>query len=158
MIVYHGTSKQQWKPNSNHGYYVSETLSHAFYHAHERANETDSMPIIVQIDTERLSNDFEYLPDNDCHEMDGYETWTDSLKDKGSFILKGNTNNILTSKPTTPFESENLFINHEGDIVELLPENATNNYGDVLRWVKCINGNDVSIWEKEFKSTFLRVA
>ncbi|MFT6904990.1 MAG: hypothetical protein ACJAS1_001644 [Oleiphilaceae bacterium] len=54
--------------------------------------------------------------------------------------------------------SGDLFINNEGDIVELLPNTTTSKYGDVLYWVKCINGNVVSIFEAEFKSIFSKVA
>ena len=95
MIVYHGTSEKHWQPKSNNGYlFVSENLEHAFYHAFERSSESDSVPVIVVIDTEALNGHFEYLPDNDCHDMDGYQTWRESLNDKGSFILKGNTSSL----------------------------------------------------------------
>lgn len=152
MIVYHGTSEKYWQPKSNNGYlFVSENLDHAFYHAFERAKESDSAPVMVLIDTETLNGHFEYLPDNDCHEMDGYVTWRESLNDKGSFILKGDTS-------TLPSVSSESYINKQGDIVHLLPETATNAKGDLLRWLKCSNGHEASIWDNEFKSQFAKVA
>ena len=45
-------------------------------------------------------------------------------------------------------------INKESDIVELTTKKATNKNGNVLLWVKCENGNIVSIWEDEFKRNF----
>jgi hypothetical protein len=49
-------------------------------------------------------------------------------------------------------------INKEGNIVELTNKKATNKNGNVLLWVKCENGNMVSIWEDEFKRDFNQIS
>lgn len=46
------------------------------------------------------------------------------------------------------------YINKLGDIVTLLPNTATNIYGNKLLWVKRQNGSITSIWEHDFNSQF----
>ena len=49
------------------------------------------------------------------------------------------------------------YINKKGEIVELTNNKATNKCGNVLLWVKCENGNTISVWEDQFKIEFIKL-
>ena len=99
MNVYHGTSERCWKPLSNYGYiYVTAIRSHAEAHVMMREDEYGDKGLLVSLDTDSLSSSYELLPDNDCHELDGYKSWEESLNDKGSFIIKGDTSKLNFSR------------------------------------------------------------
>ena len=42
---------------------------------------------------------------------------------------------------------------------ELLPETATNKYGELMRWIRNTNNNKViSVFDDKFKSEFTRIS
>lgn len=95
MRVYHGTSTSVWEPQSSGGYlYVSRYRSHAEHHARERADSCGGDALIVCLDMTDVGAQYERGPDNDCHGMDGYAEWTDSLNDKGSFVIVGDISEL----------------------------------------------------------------
>ena len=49
------------------------------------------------------------------------------------------------------------YINKKGEIVELTSNKTINKYGDVLLWVKCENGNTISVLEDQFKIEFIKL-
>ena len=51
-----------------------------------------------------------------------------------------------------------MYINKNGDIIELTSSSATNCYGNKLLWVRCANGNIVSVSEDNFHAEFTPVA
>ncbi len=97
--LYHGTTTDNWNPKSDMGYiYVTTNIEHARYHARDRLDNEktegiDSNMQIIMLKNECLSN-FKLLPDNDINEVNGYDTWEQSLKEIGTIILVGDTRNL----------------------------------------------------------------
>jgi len=156
MIVYHGTSNAHWNDSLNKGHlYVTTNIQHAEFHAQQKAIFSDSEPVLLQLDLDKFQSFFELLPDHDENGKDSYRTWAESLKDKSSFLLSGNTANLHYTKTSiASMRKDRLFKNKDGDIVELLDFSLSSKNGNSFLWLRCLNGNEISIQKGVFEQEF----
>ena len=131
-IFYHGTTKESFKGSNNY-IYLTSNLSHAVIHSKSKARENNEASLVVKVNIDNL-NHFDFLPDNDIDESNGYTTVLESYNNIGSILVIGNISYDL-------FENISF---HSSNELECLAENIHREYddileGDILERINCVD-------------------
>lgn len=149
---YHGTTKVIFKGKNNY-IYLTRFLNHAIYHAKNKALELNEKPLVVKVSLNKLTK-FDFLPDNDIDESNGYLTFIESLNEIGSFIIIGDVDSNL-------FEEVSFYESNElEDLIEQIHRNKDDILeGDLLSRINSVdfyelveiplNELDLNEWDKD---------
>lgn len=87
LILYHGTTKESFQGKNSY-IYLTTSLSHAIFHANERALSENEKPLVLKLNLKQLHK-FNLIPDNDIDNSWEYISFKDSLDEIGSLCVLG---------------------------------------------------------------------